>query len=188
MYFVFDITIIHYRLHFRVLYVYMCTCMRACMSLVWILCVSARARVGVDGHCSVASSYATLHIQLTYKYNDATIRTTLLPIVSIQRDATRRSREVFSLGLFRVLEIVLVSSSGFRVPGSESRLSGSGFRVPSCRLHWKNRLPITRSIHSLNILLGVSSLCVDYQYKKSCCCWGAVGLEYDDGVYVLAMG
>lgn len=160
----------------------MCTCMRACMSLVWILCVSARARAGVDGHCSVASSYATLHIQLTYKYNDATIRTTLLPIVSIQRDATRRSREVFSLGLFRVLEIVLVSSSGFRVPSP-------GYRVPGYRLHWKNRLPITRSIHSLNILLGVSSLCVDYRYKKSCCCcWGAVGLEYDDGVYVLAMG
>lgn len=185
MYFVFDITTIHYRLHFRVLYVYMCTCMRACMSLVWILCVSARARVGVDGHCSVASSYATLHIQLTYKYNDATIRTTLLPIVSIQRDATRRSREVFSLGLFRDLD-----STGFefRVPGSECRLSGTGFRVPGCRLHWKNRLPITRSIHSLNIRLGVSSLCVDYRYKKSCCCWGAVGLEYDDGVHVLAMG
>lgn len=134
MYFVFDITIIHYRLHFRVLYVYMCTCMRACMSLVWILCVSARARVGVDGHCSVASSYATLHIQLTYKYNDATIRTTLLPIVSIQRDATRRSREVFSLGLFRVLEIVLVSSSGFRVPGSGFRVPAIGFRLSGSEL------------------------------------------------------
>lgn len=58
----------------------------------------ARARVNVDGHCSVASSYVTLHIQLTYKYNDVTFRTTLLPKVSIQRDTTRRSKGVFFFG------------------------------------------------------------------------------------------
>ena len=91
----------------------------------------ARARVNVDGHCSVASSYVTLHIQLTYKYNDVTFRTTLLPKVSIQRDTTRRSKGVFSLELFRDLNI-----------------SGSGMLTGE-----KNRLPITRQ--SLEFLLDL---------------------------------
>ena len=93
----------------------MCTCVRAgvctCVSRVDTFARArslARSLAWVSiGHCSVASSYATLHIQLTYKYNDVTIRTTLLPRVSIQRDATRRSRGVFSLELFRDLDAFL---------------------------------------------------------------------------------
>lgn len=95
-------------------------CVRAsvfgfCVSV--YMCVFVRVRadfefvsVCIDGHCSVASSYVTLHIQLTYKYNVVTVRTTLLPRVSIQSDATRRSKGV-SLELFRDLD---TSGSGRR--------------------------------------------------------------------------
>lgn len=146
----------------------MCACVHVCFSCGFLherTRAGARARphVGVDGHCSVTSSYATLHIQLTYKYNDVTIRTTLLPRVSIQRDATRRSKGVF----------LWSCSETFRY---------FWFRAVDCR---KKIFPKSAG-HSF---AGNSprSLCVDFQYKKSCC-WGAVGLEYDDRVQVSAMG
>lgn len=146
-YFVLDITImIHYRLHSRVLYMCPCTCVYV-SCLCWCVhasvssmdcCVNewrARDSRPCMWHCSVASSYATLHIQLTYKYNDVTNRTTLLPRVSIQRDATRRSKGV----LF----------------GAVSRLGYLWF--PDCTAAVGLIYPKPSVIYSLEILLDLSA-------------------------------
>lgn len=107
--------------------------------LVWIrslrgwtrACTPSRAR-GVDGYCSVASSYATLHIHLTYKYNDVTIRTTLLPRVSIQRDATRRFKGEF-LFFFHFLFFIIIIISflwNYSWRLGYIRFRGKSFNIP----------------------------------------------------------